>query len=174
MAEDEEQKKPGTRLVLIMVATLACMILIISYVTANSLGERSERLIQGGYMELNAIVESYSEQVSNIVLGSTERPEALVDMVRAYFVAPPEQSDERYLFGWMKVHDIAMSDFRHEKIHQLITEGRDIFQERYIDLQQLKHSYKESIDSFYTGFWLTRHGYPRIIMQGTLEEQPLD
>lgn len=169
MEVKEESKQPDAKRVLaIGGAIVLAIILIISQVTAKSIGERTESRIKAGQVELDAILDKYSNQVSSIALGSEARPDSLVDMIRNHFVAPPEIGNDNDLFEWMKGHDIAMSDLRDEKIRQLITAGRDAYQERRRFLRETEYSYHQAIESFYSGFWLSINGYPTM----ALEQQP--
>lgn len=163
MEEKEESKQPNMKRVLAISGGIVLMlILIVSQVTAKAVGERTESLIVKGQAELDAILDQYSSQISSIVLGSEPRPDSLVDMVRNNFVAPPELDRELELFTWMKENNIAMSDLRDEKIHQLLSEGRAAYQEQRQFLRKTEHAYHQAIDDLYSGLWLSINGYPKL------------
>ena len=165
MQENNESKQPELKLILAIGGiVILALILIISQVTAKSMGERTESRINTGQVELNAILEQYSTQVSNIVLGSEPRPDSLVEMVRNNFIAPPEMDSDQDLFQWMKEHDVAMSDLRDEKIRQLIAAGRDAYQEKRRSLREIEHAYHLATESLYSGLWLSINGYPTIAL----------
>jgi len=163
MEEKQESKQPRLKLVLAIGGVVVLtIVLIISQVTARSIGARTENIIAAGQSELDTILEQYSTKVSGIVLGSEPRPDSLVELVRSYFVAPPELDIDQEIFEWMKGHDIAMSDLRDEKIRQLLSAGRDAYQERRRSLRETEHAYHEAIDSAYAGLWLSINGYPTV------------
>lgn len=165
MEEQEESKQPEMKQVLTVGgAVILTIVLIISLVTAKSIGERTEERIAAGHTELEVILDQYSGQISNIVLGSEPRPDSLVGMVRNRFVAPPELDNDQDLFEWMKEHDIPMSDLRDEKIHKLLSAGRAAYQERRRSLRQTEHAYHQAVDSLYSGFWLSINGYPKLVL----------
>lgn len=169
MGEKEESNQPGKKRILaIGGAIVLAIILILSQVTAKQIGERTESRIRKGQIELDAILHEYSNQVSSIILGSEPRPDSLVAMLRNHFVAPPELGSDHDLFEWMKRQNIAMSDLRDEKIRQLITAGRDAYQEKRRFLREAEHAYHLAIDSVYSGFWLNINGYPSL----ALDKQP--
>jgi hypothetical protein len=166
MEVPEEQKERDTKRILIVGAiVLLVIVMIVSHLTADALGARLEQRITSGQTELDRLVQSYSDQVSALVLGTKPRPEPLVAIIRTYFVEPPEPGHELHLFEWMEEHNVAMSDLRHEKIQQLITAGRKIYQEQRLKLRETERHYIASLDSSYRGFWLHRNGYPRIELQ---------
>lgn len=169
MEEKRESNQPELKLILAIGGTVVlAIILIISQVTAKSIGQHTEHRIKTGQLELDAILDQYSTQVSSIVLGSEPRPDSLVEMVRNHFVAPPEIENDQDLLLWMKEHDIAMSDLRDEKIRQLLEEGRSAYQEKRGYLRGAEHAYHQAIDSLYSGFWLSINGYPTL----ALNKQP--
>jgi len=162
----EESKQPELIRVSAIGGTFVlAIILIISQVTAESIGSRAEHGIKEGQVELGAILNRYSSQVSSIVLGSGPRPDELVDMVRSYFVAPPEIGSDEDIFEWMKGHDIAMSDLRDAKIRQLLSDGRIAYLEQRRFLREAEHSYHAAINSLYSGFWLDINGYPTVALE---------
>ena len=163
MEEKEESKQPDGRLVLaIGGAVILALILVISQVTAKAVGERTEALIAQGQVELDNILDHYSSQISSIVLGSEPRPDSLVEMVRSRFVAPPEMDNNQDFFDWMQAQNIPMSDLRDQKIQELLDTGRAAYQERRRALRETEHAYHQAIDSFYSGFWLSLNGYPKL------------
>jgi hypothetical protein len=166
MKEKEESKQPELKhLLAIGGGVILAIILIISQVTAKSIGARTESLITAGQIELDAILEQYSTQLSSIVLGSKPRPDSLVELVRNHFVAPPELDIDQEIFEWMKGEDIAMSDLRDEKIRQLLKAGRSAYQERRRSLRGTEHAYHEAVDSLYAGLWLSINGYPTLALK---------
>jgi succinate dehydrogenase flavin-adding protein (antitoxin of CptAB toxin-antitoxin module) len=166
MQEQEESKQPDMKRVLVIGGALVLgIILIISQVTAKSIGERIESRILAGQLELDEILEQYSTQVSSIVLGSEPRPDSLVEMVRNYFVAPPEIGNDEDLFEWMNGRGMTMSDLRDEKIRQLLKTGRNAYQERRRSQRETEHAYHKTIGSLYSGFWLGINGYPTVAME---------
>lgn len=168
-AEKRESKQPELKRILaIGGAAVLTIVLIISQVTAQSIGQRTEHRIKTGQIELDGILEQYSTQVSSIVLGSEPKPDSLVVMVRNHFVAPPDIENDQDLLLWMQEHDIAMSDLRDEKIRQLLKEGRSAYQEQRRYLRETEHAYHRAIDSLYSGFWLSINGYPTL----ALNKQP--
>ena len=137
---------------------------IISHVTAIALGDRSEARIKESQWQLETIVSNYMDTLQDIALGTEARPAGLRPIIEEHLRANPPKPDNREIFTWFEAREASMSDFRIDKIDELILEARKEYQVKLTELQEIKRTYQKSIDSVYAGFWLKRNGYPRIEM----------
>jgi len=135
---------------------------IISHVTASALGEVSEARIQASQVQLEIIVSKFIDTLQDLALGTEIRPAGLMPLIETHLSANPARPDNREVFEWLKTRQTSMSDFRHDRIDELILEARKDYQENLSELQNAKQTYREHIDSLYAGFWLRRNGYPTI------------
>jgi len=135
---------------------------IISHVTANALGDLSEARIKESQWQLETIVSRCIDRLQDIALGTGDRPAGLRPLIDRHLRVNPPKPDNREIFEWFEARRSSMSDFRHDKLDNLILEARKDYQAKLADLQSIKKTYREHLDSFYAGFWLRRIGYPRI------------
>ncbi len=135
---------------------------IISHVTANALGDLSEARIKESQWQLETIVSKCIDRLQDIALGTEARPAGLRPLIDRHLRVNPSKPDNREIFEWIEARRSSMSDFRHDKLDNLILEARKDYQRELAELQKIKKTYREHLESFYAGFWLRRNGYPRI------------
>ena len=133
---------------------------VISHVTASALGELSESRIKASQVQLGIIVSKFIDTLQDLALDTEIRPAGLMPLIESHLSANPARPDNREVFEWLKTRQTSMSDFRHDKIDELILEARKDYQSNLAELQHVRETYRNHIDSLYSGFWLRINGYP--------------
>jgi len=149
---------------LIISAMIGFLVLvgIISQVTVRALGERMEASIVADYERLEAINSRYTERIAEISPGTDTLQKALKEIITRYFNAKIGSAHEWEVFNWLETQQVPVSDFRHDKIMDLIHQGRKEYRDTVISIRKARDSYREALASFYSGLWLRLNGFPRI------------
>ena len=157
-SKDGDKKTP---IIPVMIGFLV-LVGIISQVTVRALGERMEASIVAGYDQLEAIGSQYTEKISEISPGTDTLQQAIKEIITRYFGAKIGNAHDWEVFNWLELQQVPVSDFRHDKIMSLIHQGRKEYRDTVISIRKGRDSYREALDSFYSGLWLRLNGFPRI------------
>jgi len=136
--------------------------IVISNVTAKALGERLEAKIQQENANLHAIVAGNTGHVIELIKELAVEAGQLDKRVEAYFLEKPGRNVLQDVVQWLDANGVVMSEFLHERMGQILQDGRKEYQAALGILEGDLDSYRKALDSPYTGFWLGFNDYPKI------------
>jgi hypothetical protein len=113
---------------------------IISHVTANALGDLSEARIKESQWHLETIVSRCIGRLQDIALGTGDRPAGLRPLIDKHLRVNPPKPDNREIFDWFEARRATISDFRHDKLDNLIVEARKDYQAKLAELKKIKET----------------------------------
>jgi hypothetical protein len=141
---------------------LLIMVTLISNESAKALGARMESGIAQESAAMEKILDDYTGRVNEMIKESAADPAELKTRLENSFGKQPDHAVEQDVVSWLEGIGTHMSEFLHEKLVQMLTEGKREYQTHYIQLNQYLVTYGDALDSIYVGLWLWLNGYPGI------------
>jgi len=140
------------------------LIMVLSYVTAYNLGNRSEKRVEASWKNNENILAQYSQKVQEAAqIPAMQRDDVakiLTEGLNARYGADGSKS----AFQWIKEQNPNVDNAVYVKLQQVIEAGRNEFKSAQTELIDSKRAYKTALGSFWIGKWLSIAGYPMVTL----------
>lgn len=133
-----------------------------SYIGAYNLGNRSEKKIEAVWTNNKNILSQYYNKVDEMVQVPEMYKNDFKEVITSALEKRYGEKGSQAVFQWLNEHQINYDSSLYIKIQQVIEAGRNEFEQAQTMLIDVKRIYQTSLGSFWSGFWLSKAGYPNI------------
>lgn len=156
------RKQQGGALVALLVVGAIAAVLIGSYITNFNYGNRVERQIEATHTDNRNVLAQYSTRIIEMAQVPDMYKEDVMDIYEGALTGRYGENGSQAMFQFLQEQNPQIDASLYTNIQQSMEAGRNQFQNSQTRLIDLKRGYETRLGSFYSGFWLSVAGYPRI------------
>lgn len=145
-----------------VILIIAGIILFQQYITAHDNGARFENQIKAVWENNENILGQYSLKVKEAAKVSDKYTEALSKVVTDAMSGRYGEDGSEAVFQWIQEQNPTVDASVFKEIQQLIIAGRNKFEVAQTQLIDVKQTYQNQLDFFWSGMWLEMAGYPKL------------
>lgn len=143
-----------------LIITIAA--LAITYITTANYGNRMEQEIQAVYDNRTNVLSQYTLKLQEAAQIPEMYKADFKEVVSAALQGRYGSDGSQATVQWIKESNLHFDSSMYRHLQTLIESGRNEYQREETRLIDVVRVYKTNLGYVWTGFWLTRAGYPKI------------
>jgi hypothetical protein len=156
------RKQNGSALVALLVLGALVAFVAGSYIVNYNYGNRVERQIEATHTDNRNVLAQYSTRIMEMAQIPDMYKEDVIEIYEGALTGRYGDNGSQAMFQWLQEQNPQVDASMYTNIQQSMEAGRNQFQNSQTRLIDLKRGYETRLGSFYSGFWLSVAGYPRI------------
>ncbi len=156
------RKQHGGALVALLVVGSIVAVLAASYITNFNYGNKVERQIEATHTDNRNVLAQYSTRIIEMAQVPDMYKEDVMDIYEGALTGRYGENGSQAMFQFLQEQNPQIDASLYTNIQQSMEAGRNQFQNSQTRLIDLKRGYETRLGSFYSGFWLSVAGYPKI------------
>lgn len=151
-------------LIPVVLATLAIIVGVTSYIKYYNYGNQSEMTIKAEYSNLENIRAQYGLKIAEAAQIPKMQTEDLTKLFAGTLAARYGSDGSKAAMQWIQEQNPTLDQSTYTRIQVMIEAGRDQFQNAQTKFVDVKRVYETNLGYLWSGFWLRAAGYPKINM----------
>lgn len=152
----------GALLVVLLVVVAFAAVIVGSYITNYNYGNRVERQIEATHTDNRNVLAQYSTRIIEMAQVPDMYKEDVMEIYEGALTGRYGENGSQAMFQFLQEQNPQIDASLYTNIQQSMEAGRNKFENSQTRLIDLKRGYETKLGSFYSGFWLSVAGYPRI------------
>lgn len=136
--------------------------LFATYIKYANLGVQYETKLEAVWQENQVTLNTYTAKVQETAQVPEMFKNDLREIVRDTFQGRYGQDGSKAVFQFIQEQNLNLDPQLYRQIQQVIESGRNDFQTSQKTLIDVKRSYEQQLQFFWSGLWLDIAGYPKI------------
>ena len=156
------RKQAGGALVALLVVGALVAFVAGSYIVNFNYGNRMERQIEATHTDNRNVLAQYSTRIMEMAQVPDMYKEDVMEIYEGALTGRYGENGSQAMFQFLQEQNPQIDASLYTNIQQSMEAGRNKFENSQTRLIDLKRGYETRLGSFYSGFWLSVAGYPRI------------
>jgi len=156
------RKQAGGALVALLVVGALVAFVAGSYIVNFNYGNSMERQIEATHTDNRNVLAQYSTRIMEMAQVPDMYKEDVMEIYAGALTGRYGENGSQAMFQFLQEQNPQIDASLYTNIQQSMEAGRNKFENSQTRLIDLKRGYETRLGSFYSGFWLSVAGYPRI------------
>ena len=156
------RKQAGGALVALLVVGALVAFVAGSYIVNFNYGNSMERQIEATHTDNRNLLAQYSTRIVEMAQIPAMYKQDVMDIYEGALTGRYGDNGSQAMFQFLQEQNPQVDASLYTNVQQSMEAGRNQFQNSQTRLIDLKRGYETRLGSFYSGFWLSVAGYPRI------------
>jgi len=160
---------------------LAVLVMIVGavaagYIGAVNSGNRMEQAIHSTYENNENILAQYGQKIAEAAQVPSIQRDDMIAVFSGAIESRYGADGSRAAMQWIQEQNPNLNQETYLQLMRLIEAGRNDFTRAQTRLTDFKRSYRTQLGSFWSGFWLSTAGYPKIAIGwpiGSTDDYPI-